>query len=187
MNLQNHFLIAMPLLTDPYFEQSVVYVCKHNEKGAMGLVINKSIENFSVSTMLKKLEIRISYNINISNLEKPVIAGGPVAEEHGFILHTPVPGFASSLHLNDEVMVTTSKDILELLGSDQHPINTLVTLGYSSWESGQLEKEIMENCWLTVEADTQLIFNTPINERWQAAAKLLGVNIYTISMQAGHA
>ncbi|CAL1329065.1 YqgE/AlgH family protein [Candidatus Providencia siddallii] len=187
MNLQNHFLIAMPSLLDPYFEQSVVYICKHNEKGAMGLIINKSIENFSVSNMLKKLEIRISYNINIRNLEKPVIAGGPVAEEHGFILHTPITGFASSLHLNDEIMVTTSKDILELLGTEQHPVNSLVTLGYSSWEPGQLEKEIMENCWLTVEADTQLIFDTPINERWKAAAKLLGINISTMSIQFGHA
>lgn len=187
MNLQNHFLIAMPSLTDPYFEQSVVYVCEHNEKGAMGIVINKPIDDFSVDTMLKKLEITISDKVDDRNLKKPVITGGPVAEEHGFILHTPIKGFLSSLHLNDEVMVTTSKDILETLGSEHSPANSLVALGYASWEPGQLEREIMENSWLTVEASPQLIFNTPIHERWSAAAKLIGVDIYTISMQAGHA
>lgn len=186
MNLQNHFLIAMPSLTDPYFEQSVVYVCEHNEKGAMGIVINKPIEDFSVNTMLEKLEITIS-TTNDKNLEKMVIAGGPVAEEHGFILHTPIPGFASSLHLNYHMMVTTSKDILETLGSEQHPMQSLVALGYASWEPGQLESEIMENSWLTVEANPELVFNTPIQDRWQAAANLLGINIQTISMQAGHA
>lgn len=187
MNLQNHFLIAMPSLTDPYFEQSVVYVCEHNEKGAMGIVINKPIDDFSVSTMLTKLEITISTDMNARNLEKLVIAGGPVAEEHGFILHTPISGFASSLHLNDDMMVTTSKDILELLGSEDHPMQSLVALGYASWEPGQLESEIMENSWLTVEAIPELVFNTPIADRWQAAANLLGINIQTISMQAGHA
>lgn len=187
LNLQNHFLIAMPSLTDPYFEQSVVYVCEHNENGAMGLVINKPIEDFSVSTMLTKLDITISDKIDTRNLERMVIAGGPVAEEHGFILHTPIPGFSSSLHLNDDVMVTTSKDILETLGSEQCPTYSLVALGYASWEPGQLESEIMENSWLTVEADPKLIFHTPINERWKAAANLLGINIQTISMQAGHA
>ncbi|MGG4610322.1 YqgE/AlgH family protein [Providencia sp. Me31A] len=187
MNLQNHFLIAMPSLTDPYFEQSVVYVCEHNEKGAMGIVINKPIDDFSVDTMLKKLEITISDKISHHNLKKPVIAGGPVAEEHGFILHTPVGGFLSSLHLNDDVMVTTSKDILETLGSERSPTHSLVALGYSSWEPGQLEREIIENSWLTVEASPELIFDTPINERWAAAAKLIGINIHTISMQAGHA
>ncbi|CAG9412210.1 YqgE/AlgH family protein [Providencia alcalifaciens] len=187
MNLQNHFLIAMPSLTDPYFDHSVVYICEHNENGAMGLVINKPIEDFSVATMLKKLEIDVSDNTNTRNLEKMVIAGGPVSEEHGFIIHTPVTGYAASLRLNDHIMVTTSKDILETLGSDQHPMNSLVTLGYSSWEPGQLESEIMENSWLTVKADPNLIFNTPLNERWKAAGNLLGINIHNISMQAGHA
>ncbi len=109
-----------------------------------------------------------------------------MAEEHGFILHTPITGFLSSLHLNEDVMVTTSKDILETLGGEDSPENSLVALGYSSWEPGQLEREIMENSWLTVEASPKLIFDTPINERWAAAAKLIGVNIHTISMQAGH-
>ncbi|EKT59387.1 YqgE/AlgH family protein [Providencia sneebia] len=187
MNLQNHFLIAMPSLTDPYFEHSVVYVCEHNEKGAMGIVINKPIDDFSVSTMLGKLDIPISTKTNEHNLIKPVIAGGPVAEEHGFIIHTPVQGFASSLHLNEHMMVTTSKDILETLASEHHPEQSLVALGYASWKPGQLESEIMENSWLTVEANPELIFNTPIKDRWTAAANLLGVNIQTISMQAGHA
>ena len=164
----------------------MLFRSEHNEKGAMGIVINKPIDDFSVSTMLEKLEIAVS-TTNTSNLAKPVIAGGPVAEEHGFILHTPIKGFASSLHLNDDMMVTTSKDILETLGKDQQPMQSLVALGYASWEPGQLENEIMENSWLTVEATPELVFDTPIKDRWQAAANLLGVNIHTISMQAGHA
>lgn len=157
------------------------------KKSVMGIVINKPIDDFLVSTMLEKLDITISINTYNPNLEKSVIAGGPISEEHDFILHTPMQGFASSLHLNEHMMVTRSKDILETLGSGQHSIHSLLALGYSSWEPGQFESEIMENSWLTVEANPELIFNTPIKDCWQAAVNLLGVNIQTISMQAGHA
>lgn len=187
MKLQNHFLIAMPTLTDHYFSRSVVYLCEHDEKGAMGLVINKPIEEFSIAEMLAKLEISIADRNEAINLDTQVIAGGPVAEEHGFILHTPVEGFNSSLKLSDDLMVTTSKDVLETLGSYRQPTNALVTLGYTSWETGQLEQEIMDNSWLTVPADSSLIFSIPIHQRWQAAAALLGIDIHMISPQAGHA
>ena len=115
------------------------------------------------------------------------MSGGPVAEEHGFILHTPVSGFSSSIKISDSTMITTSKDVLETLGTARQPEKTLVSLGYSSWEKGQLEREILENSWLTVEATPQIIFDTPIAERWHKAAELIGIDIHTISPTAGHA
>jgi putative transcriptional regulator len=186
MNLQHHFLIAMPSLTDPYFHRSVVYICEHDHNGAMGLIINKPIDQISIQGVLKKLNIApVDRDENI-NLNKPVMAGGPLSEEHGFILHTPLSGFSSSIQISDETMVTTSKDMLETLGTPRQPKNILMTLGYSNWEKGQLEKEIMENSWLTVAAETSIIFNTPVANRWREAALLLGVNIHNLALHAGH-
>ncbi|HBC5514252.1 TPA: YqgE/AlgH family protein [Proteus mirabilis] len=187
MNLLNHFLIAMPSLSDPLFQRSVVYVCEHNENGAMGLVINKPIEDISIESVLEQLEIFSADRDSAISLQKPVMSGGPVAEEHGFILHTPVSGFSSSIKISDSTMITTSKDVLETLGTARQPEKTLVSLGYSSWEKGQLEREILENSWLTVEATPQIIFGTPIAERWHKAAELIGIDIHTISPTAGHA
>ncbi|MCT8342306.1 MULTISPECIES: YqgE/AlgH family protein [Photorhabdus] len=187
MNLQHHFLIAMPSLSDPYFKRSVVYICEHNENGAMGLVINKPIEQISVRKVLQKLKISPEDRDESINLNKPVMTGGPLAEDHGFILHTPKPGFNSSIKISDDTMITTSKDVLETLGTPRQPKQILVTLGYASWEKGQLEKEIMENSWLTTNADPHIIFNSPIADRWREAASLLGINIYNIAPQAGHA
>ncbi|QTL39016.1 YqgE/AlgH family protein [Xenorhabdus budapestensis] len=187
MNLQHHFLIAMPSLTDPYFNRSVVYICEHDQNGAMGLIINKPIAQISIQGILKKLGIAPGDRDDNINLNKPVMAGGPLSEEHGFILHTPQPGFSSSIQISNETMVTTSKDMLEALGTPRQPKNVLMTLGYSSWEKGQLEKEIMENSWLTVSAEASIIFNTPVTDRWREAASLLGIKIHNLALQAGHA
>ncbi|MGM3188856.1 MULTISPECIES: YqgE/AlgH family protein [Musicola] len=187
MNLQHHFLIAMPGLQDPVFKRTVIYICEHNEDGAMGLVINKPMEQFTVETILKKLKIEPTPRDPAIRLDKPVFMGGPLADDRGFILHTPCEGFASSISISDETMITTSKDVLETLGTPDQPQNTLVTLGYSAWESGQLENELLENAWLTAPADSQILFCTPIAERWRAAAKKLGVDIHTIPSEAGHA
>ncbi|WP_063654627.1 YqgE/AlgH family protein [Candidatus Arsenophonus triatominarum] len=187
MNLQNHFLIAMPTLLDPYFQKSVVYICEHNEKGAMGLVINRQIEQISINSILKNLNIKTTEYDHITELSQPVFSGGPIAEDHGFILHSPQNSFSSTLKLSDEIMITTSKDILETLGTTKQPEKTLIALGYSSWEQGQLEKEIMENSWLTAKANNNIIFHTPISERWHEAAALIGIDIFNISNQAGHA
>ncbi|HGJ5875955.1 MAG TPA: YqgE/AlgH family protein [Arsenophonus sp.] len=187
MNLQNHFLIAMPTLLDPYFQKSVVYICEHNEKGAMGLMINRPIEQISINSILKNLNIKTTEYDQMTNLSQPVFSGGPIAEAHGFILHSPQNGFSSTLQLSDEIMITTSKDILESLGTVKQPEKTLVALGYSSWEQGQLEKEMMENNWLTAKANSDIIFHTPITKRWREAAALIGIDIFNISNQAGHA
>ncbi|MDC9581307.1 YqgE/AlgH family protein [Xenorhabdus sp. PR6a] len=187
MNLQHHFLIAMPSLSDPYFNRSVVYICEHDQNGAMGLVINKPIARVSIQSILQKLEITPKDRDDTINLNRPVMAGGPLSEEHGFILHTPQSGFSSSIQISEHTMLTTSKDMLEALGTPRQPENVLMTLGYSSWETGQLEKEIMENSWLTVSAEPAIIFNTPIAARWREAASLLGINIANLASQAGHA
>ncbi|MBC8947689.1 MULTISPECIES: YqgE/AlgH family protein [Xenorhabdus] len=187
MNLQHHFLIAMPSLSDPYFNRSVVYICEHDQNGAMGLIINKPIDRVSIQSILQKLDITPKDRDSTINLNRPVMAGGPLSEEHGFILHTPQSGFSSSIQISEHTMITTSKDMLEALGTSRQPKNVLMTLGYSSWEAGQLEREVMENSWLTVSAEPSIIFDTPIATRWHEAASLLGVNIYNLSSQAGHA
>ncbi len=187
MNLQHHFLIAMPSLQDSVFRRAVIYLCEHNEEGAMGLIINKPMEQFTVENILEKLKIAPTPRDNAIRLDKPVFSGGPLADDRGFILHTPHEGFASSISISDDTMITTSKDVLETLGTATQPSNTLVALGYSAWEAGQLESELLDNAWLTVPADTHILFHTPIAERWRAAAKKLGVDIHNIATEAGHA
>ncbi|OBU06050.1 YqgE/AlgH family protein [Morganella psychrotolerans] len=187
MNLQHHLLIAMPSLDDPYFGRSVVYLCEHNENGAMGLVINKPIEQLSVGKILQKLKISPETRDDNQSLEKPVLIGGPVSEEHGFVLHSGDQEYAASTRLADDLFLTTSKDVLEALGTSRQPARYLMTLGYASWTAGQLEREIMENSWLVADATQNLIFRTPLPDRWRDAASAIGVNIYTIAPQAGHA
>lgn len=187
MNLQHHFLIAMPALQDDYFRRSVVYVCEHNQDGAMGLVINKPLEEFTIASILEKLEIEPMPRDPAIRLDKPVFAGGPLADDRGFILHTPCAGFDSSIQISDETMITTSKDVLETVGTANQPKNMLLTLGYAGWEQGQLEQEVLENAWLTVEADEIILFHTPIAERWRVSASKLGIDMRTIASQAGHA
>ncbi|MGL4860440.1 MAG: YqgE/AlgH family protein, partial [Enterobacteriaceae bacterium] len=152
MNLQHHFLIATPALQDPFFKRSVVYLCEHNEGGAMGLVINKPAEHLTVNDLLRKLKIKPMSEHN-SYSSRPVFIGGPLAEDRGFILHTPQEHFNSSIPISAETMVTTSRDILESIGTEEQPENVMVALGYSSWQPGQLESELLDNAWLTVEAD----------------------------------
>ncbi|WP_083172322.1 YqgE/AlgH family protein [secondary endosymbiont of Trabutina mannipara] len=187
MNLQNHFLIAMPSLQDPLFKRSVVYICEHNSKGAMGIVINKPIEQFSIENVLYKLKM-ISSGKDLSILlDNPVFYGGPLAEDRGFILHTPQDGFGSSIGISEKTMMTTSKDVLETIGTDKQPEYLLVALGYSGWDQGQLESELLENNWLTTPANNKILFHTPIATRWSEAAKTLGIDIYSITTQVGHA
>lgn len=187
MNLQHHFLIAMPTMQDPRFKRSVIYICEHNEDGAMGLVINKPVEQFTVESVLEKLKIAPADRDPAISLNKPVYAGGPLADDRGFILHTPQPGFDASIQISPETMITTSRDVLETLGTPEQPQEVLVALGYAGWEKGQLEQEVLENAWLTAEADSEILFHTPIANRWREAANRLGVDIRSIANHAGHA
>ncbi len=187
MNLQHHFLIAMPSLQDPLFKRSVIYICEHNDDGAMGLIINKPVEQFTVESVLHKLKIMPAERDPAIRLDKPVFAGGPLADDRGFILHTPQEGFGSSIAISEETMITTSKDVLETLGTAQQPQDVLVALGYAGWEKGQLEEELLENAWLTIPADSEILFHTPIASRWREAARKLGIDMHNIVNEAGHA
>ena len=184
--LQHHFLIAMPALQDPIFRRAVVYICEYNEDGAMGIIINKPLENLQVEGILDKLKIPAEARLPEIRLDKPVMLGGPLAEDRGFILHTP-PVFSSSIRISDNTVITTSRDVLETLGTAEQPSEVLVALGYSSWEKGQLEQEILDNAWLTAPADMNILFKTPIADRWRDAAKLIGIDILTMPGVAGHA
>jgi len=183
MNLTHQFLIAMPTLADPNFERTVVYVCEHNDKGAIGLVINRSTD-----LTLAKLFDKIDLKLEIAPWkDAPVYFGGPVQTERGFVLHTPPGNYSSSLAIADEIALTTSKDVLEAVAGGTGPEKILVTLGHSGWGGGQLENEIAQNAWLTVAAQSEIIFETPVEQRFDAALKLLGVDSTQLSGLAGHA
>ena len=180
--LQNHFLLAMPSLSDPYFERSLVYLCEHNEEGAMGLVVNIPVD-MSLDAMLTQLKLAPPPS---PELKQPVLQGGPVHADRGFVLHSFRPGFNSTLQGGDELMVTTSKDILETLGTEQAPDHWLVALGYAGWSAGQLEQELVDGAWLVIPPNPDLVFKTPIHQRWQQAAASIGVNPIHLSSDIGH-
>ena len=183
-SFQNYLLIAMPSMEDPYFSRSVTYICEHNEQGAMGLVINQP-----AGMSLKELINQTNKDalVDADKAQEIVLAGGPVSQDRGFILHTTQPGWSASLALTSEIMVTTSKDILSSLGNSEAPEKSIVTLGYAGWSAGQLEEEIRENSWLMVEADTELLFDTPIHKKWEAAVHMLGIDTWQIAPNAGNA
>ncbi len=183
-SLKNHLLIAMPSLTDPYFKHSVVYLCEHNEKGAMGFIINFPVK-LTLQELLKHVET-ISYQPDPPLLE-PVFLGGPLALERGFVLHSPVADNSQSTQLNEQLMMSNSNTILSTLGTEQAPEKYMVTLGYASWDSGQLEQEIKDNQWLTIESENDIIFNTPIEKRWTESLHRLGITPEQLSTISGHA
>lgn len=191
-NLTNHFLIAMPGLEDAIFSKSVVYVCEHTPRGALGLVINKPAD-IKMATLFGKVDLPLQRQ---DLTESPVFQGGPVQIERGFVLHDSVfaaadrpeqPLYASSMAIPGGLEMTTSKDVLEALSSGSGPRKVLVSLGYSAWGEGQLETELGENSWLTVDADQTVIFDTPVEERYDKALALLGLQAWMISSQVGHA
>ncbi|GAA5131583.1 YqgE/AlgH family protein [Thalassotalea piscium] len=182
-SLENHLLIAMPSLGESFFGKTVTYICEHNKEGAMGLIINLPV-NVTLNELLSQLD---SKKQNLPALEQMVLSGGPVSPDRGFVLHSPQDCWSSSLALSDEVMITTSKDILMALGTEISPPNYLVALGYAGWGPGQLEQEIHENSWLTTPATSDILFNTPIENRWQKAAQQLGIDVAHLSSEIGHA
>ncbi|NMM40981.1 YqgE/AlgH family protein [Pseudoalteromonas arctica] len=183
-SLENHFLIAMPSMQDPFFKRAVAYICEHNEDGAMGLVINQPI-NITVGDLLDKIEIDNDKSTQAASVA--VFAGGPVKTDRGFVLHSPKAGYSASQELSSEIMITTSKDVLASLTTAQAPEQFIITLGYAGWEQGQLEQELLENSWLIIKADPDIIFNTPIEQRWEKAVATLGFDISQLSSEAGHA
>ncbi len=183
MNLTNQFLIAMPALADPNFSRTVTYLCAHTDEGAMGIVINRPL-NLNLAEVLDHMEIK---NANPGIQAMPVMQGGPVQRERGFVLHAPVGQWDSVLKVSEEIGVATSRDILTAVAEGRGPDRTLVALGYAGWDAGQLEREVSENAWLCGPADCGIIFDAPYEERWDRAARLMGVDPDRLSGEAGHA
>jgi putative transcriptional regulator len=182
-NFTDHFLIAMPNMTDPNFAGALTYICDHNPEGALGVVVNRPID-----LSLEKLFEQIGMTLEDEHLKpQPAYFGGPVQVERGFVLHSPVGNWNSTLQVNDNIGLTTSKDILEATGHGDGPEQIIVALGYAGWGPGQLESEIKQNAWLTVPADPALIFGLPPEERFAAAMQLLGIDPSMLSDEAGHA
>jgi putative transcriptional regulator len=197
INLTHHFLIAMPGLEDAAFAKSVVYVCEHSERGALGLVINKPGE-LSMKSLFDKVDLPLQRQDLVN---APVLQGGPVHTERGFVLHdamwvnTDEPPeavsakesvYASTMTIPGGLEMTTSKDVLEALSMGAGPKRVLISLGYSAWGEGQLESELAENSWLTVGADMAVIFDTPVEQRYERAMKLLGLESWMLSSEVGH-
>ena len=182
-SLKHHFLIAMPPLDDSLFHHSVIYVCEHDDQGAMGLIINRPTA-VMLTELFDHLEIKNTASILHTT---PVLFGGPVQRSQGMVIHNSDMSWNVSLQLADNVFLSTSTDILEKMGSALGPNKSLLTLGYSDWAAGQLEQEIAENNWLTVSANETILFDTPAKDRWHAAAELLGFNINLMPNITGHA
>jgi putative transcriptional regulator len=196
IDLKHHFLIAMPGLEDETFARSVIYLCEHSTRGAMGLIINKPAD-ISMRHLFDKVDLPLRRE---DLFQTPVSQGGPMQTERGFVLHDPVvmaPSegsegsdasvYASTLVVPGGLEMTTSRDVLEALSSGAGPRRVLITLGYASWGEGQLESELSENTWLTVPASVDVIFDVPMAERYDRALDLLGLKSWMLSPEAGHA
>ncbi|WP_255991806.1 YqgE/AlgH family protein [Chitinolyticbacter albus] len=183
LNLSRHFLIAMPNLVDPIFARALAFVCDHNERGAMGIIVNRPL-GMTLTTLFEQIDVEL-HQPDVAELQ--VCFGGPVQTDRGFVLHQPLGDWQSTLPVSDDMGLTTSKDILLAVGEGTGPEQIFVTLGYAGWEAGQLENEIAQNAWISVEADPKVIFSLPATERYEAALKLLGIDMAMLSEDAGHA
>ena len=185
--LTGHLLIAMPAMQDPNFVKTVTYICEHSDQGALGIVINRPLD-MDLGTIFDQLSLD---SADPELARQPVLQGGPVHQERGFVLHEPAEAsdreFDATLAVTDAIRVTTSQDILTAMARGQGPKRALVALGYAGWGAGQLESELVQNAWLSVPASPKIIFDTPFDQRWRESAKLLGIDLNTISHQAGHA
>ena len=181
--LTNQFLIAMPGLEDPNFFHSVTYICEHNDQGALGLVINRPLD-MQLGEILEHIKLQHS---EPEARQIQVHLGGPVQQDRGFVLHEPLGEWEATLKVTDRIGITSSIDILQAIAKNEGPERSLITLGYAGWGAGQLEQEMAENAWLNGPADPDILFNSPDEERWKAAAASLGVDLDLLSGEAGHA
>lgn len=181
-NLTDHFLIAMPGMADPSFAKTVTYLCQYSAEGALGIIINRPSE-LTLGDILRQMDIEI-LAAEVGQL--PIYFGGPVQPERGFVLHEPHGRWDSTLRVSPEISLTTSRDILEAISVGKGPRKVLVALGYAGWGRGQLEREMVENAWLSAPADQSILFDYPSAQRWKAAADLMGIDISLLTTQAGH-
>ncbi len=181
--LTGHLLIAMPAMADPNFVRTVTYICEHTDQGALGIVINRPLP-LDLGEVFQQLSL---HETDTDLARQPVLRGGPVQTERGFVLHEPGRKWDSTVEVSDAVHLTTSQDILAALAEGSGPRRALMALGYAGWGAGQLETEMVANAWLSVPASPAIVFDTPFETRWAAAAGLLGINLAMISSEAGHA
>lgn len=187
LNLTHHFLVAMPTLSDPVFSGSVIYLCEHNEKGALGVVINRATD-LDFANLFERINIQLEVIPNSHPMRaRPVLFGGPVQSDRGFVLHAPLGQFTSSLKVTEEIAFTSSRDILEAVAAGEAPERLLLSIGYAGWSAGQLEQELRDNSWLTVPANLEILFDLPLEEKFNATLKLLGVEAWMLSSEVGHA
>lgn len=177
------FLIAMPGLEDPNFDHGVTLMCQHNEEGALGITINRN-SDLTLIDVLSQLDIRCD---DPELADRPVLQGGPVQRERGFVLHSPGRVFESTTQVAPGIMITTSRDVLEAIAAHRGPEKFLVALGYSGWGAGQLEEEIKDNAWLNANADSAIVFDLPLDQRWQQAVASLGIDVTRLQPVGGHA
>ena len=181
--LANQLLIAMPGMEDPNFTSTVTLICEHNDDGALGIVINRPL-TLKLGGLFEQLELP---EADTEVADHPVLLGGPVGPERGFVLHQPSGSFENSLAVSSEICLTLSRDVIDAMAAGSGPDKTLVALGYAGWQAGQLEDEMLANSWLTVPATPNIVFDLPFGERWQAAAQTLGIDISQMAPDAGHA
>lgn len=182
-SLNHHFLLATPSMVDPIFRQSLIYLCEHKKQGAIGVIVNKSAD-LGLVQLFEQIGLPVQ---NVQFTSGSVLFGGPIQFDRGFVLHARSDQWQSSLAVNDKLMLTTSKDVLVATSKGEGPEQLLVTLGYAGWSEGQLEKELMENTWLTMPASLDILFHVPASERYDAAMSSLGLNIANLSSEIGYA
>lgn len=186
-SLANHFLIAMPAMSDPNFSRTLTFLCEHNAEGALGIIVNRPLD-LDVGTLFERVAVPLTPGENQAKYRGlPVYFGGPVQTDRGFVLHRPAGQWQSTLRVGPELGLTSSRDILQAMSDDGEPSEVLVSLGYAGWAAGQLEWELSQNAWLTVAADPDIIFGLPPEERLPAAMQLLGIDFAKLSEVAGHA
>jgi putative transcriptional regulator len=182
-NLTNHLLIAMPSLIDPNFAQTVAIICEHTTRGALGIVLNKPLP-MRLSDVLSQMKLEPSSD-HIGS--QPVLRGGPVSTDRGFVLHRPGGQWDHTHKVSETIQVTTSRDVLAAMARGEGPSDAFIALGYAGWESGQLEREMRENAWTSMPVDARVVFELPYEERWIGAFRLLGIDVDRLSLVAGHA
>src|SRR5579863_3180306 len=182
-SLTNHLLIAMPQLNDPNFAQTVALICEHTDKGALGIVLNKPLP-MKLSDVLSQMKLEPSSE-RIG--EQPVLRGGPVHTDRGFVLHRPGGEWDHTHKVSEDIQVTTSRDILAAMARGDAPVDAFIALGYAGWDSGQLEREMRDNAWLSMPADARVVFELPFEERWLAAWRIVGIDVDKLSPDSGHA
>ncbi len=181
--LANQLLIALPALDDPHFARSVALICQHDDEGAMGVVVNRASE-YTLGEVLQQMNLQTS---DEALRNRVVLYGGPVHPERGFVLHDGGEGWDSTMQIGAGLYLTTSRDILEAMARGDGPAHAVVALGCAGWGAGQLEFELGENSWLTAPADGELLFDLPLDQRWQAAGGRIGVDMTRMTDYSGHA